>query len=194
MRTRRSSRWCGNSLSSRLTPKGRGIVRIVFGGLRGVGQDVDEAAGVADRGGRVGEDQVRVAEVFGDPQDAQHLVMGRPDPGQEHDDPAAFEARDGIAENFGPGRVESGDPGQPQDDHLDVCDLGQFEQEAVGGGEEQRTVDPVGHDVLSEQLALSPVVIALIEGNLIHSDRQPGRQIREATETGAVSAREVTNR
>lgn len=48
----------------------------------------------------------------------------------------------------GTGGVDRRDARHPQDDHTHIGDLGRFQQEAVGGGEEQGPVDPARHDVL----------------------------------------------
>ena len=56
------------------------------------------------------------------------------------------------------GAVEHPQAPEPQDDDLDVADLGQLEQEALRGAEEQRAVEPVGDDVLLEQRVLERCV------------------------------------
>ena len=79
---------------------------------------------------------------------------------QQDDDAAAFQSSDRVAEHLRAGGVDGGDPRHPQDHHPHVGDLGQLEQEAVGGGEEQRAVEPVGDDVLGEQALLLGAVVA----------------------------------
>jgi hypothetical protein len=78
----------------------------------------------------------------------------RPDGGEQDGDAAVLEVGDQVGEGLGAGAVQHAEGAEPQDDDLDVADLGQLEQEALRGAEEQRAVQAVGDDVLVEQLVL----------------------------------------
>ncbi len=63
-----------------------------------------------------------------------------------------------------------------------LADVGELEQEVVGGGEEQRAVDAVGDDVLVEQGVFLVGVVALVERHLVEAGRLGG--LSECEEPG----------
>ena len=80
--------------------------------------------------------------------------MGIGDAGQEYQDVLLLQPHDDVSENARPGRIKGRHPCHAQDHDLDVGIFGQFEQEPVGGTEEQRSVDTEGDDSLLEQCML----------------------------------------
>ena len=66
--------------------------------------------------------------------------------------PRALELGDDLAERLGAGGVEHLELGQAQDHDPHVGDGGQLGEEALRGAEEQGAVEPVGDDVLVQQL------------------------------------------
>ncbi len=74
---------------------------------------------------------------------AQHALVRGLDPGEQDRHPAPFQTADGVGEHVGAGGVDGGHAGHAQDHHPHVADVGQLQQEIVGGREEQGAVDPV---------------------------------------------------
>ena len=56
-------------------------------------------------------------------------------------------------------------------DDADARHVGELEEEVVGGGEEERSVEPVGHDVVVQERQLLVDVVRLVERHLLEVGR-----------------------
>ena len=112
---------------------------------------VEHGQGGLDRFGGGLEDAACLPQPGEGAQGLQRTQLSRAQTGHHDGDAARLEPVHGVPEDLGPGGVDRGDPGHAEDDDPHVGDLGEFQQEPVGGGEEQRPVDPVGDDVLGQQ-------------------------------------------
>src|SRR3546814_17950290 len=73
---------------------------------------------------------------------------------KQNGDAAMLEMLDDVAERLCSRCIEDVEPAEPQDHDLDVGDIGEFEQEALGGAKAERPVEVVGDAVLGDQLML----------------------------------------
>jgi len=93
-----------------------------------------------------------------------------------------LEPPDRLVQHAGAGGVEAADPCHPQDHHAHVGHVWELDEEALGGGEEERAVDPEGDDVVLEQGSLLRGVVAEVvrpQRDLLHAHAARHRPQRE---------------
>jgi len=121
---------------------------------------------VGDRLGRGGEEVTLMGEAVVDPERLQHRVVPEGNTREEHPGAAALELLDGVAQHRRPGRVQGRDPRHAQDHHPDIAELTELEQGMVGPTEEERTVEPIGDDVLVHQRSRLVVGVRALDRDL----------------------------
>ena len=128
----------------------RGAGQMHVGMRHGVVEGVEQVAFVGQA--------VEGADCLEDP------PMVRPYPLEQHGDAAGLELFDDLAQRLGAGGVEGLHVGESQDHHPHVGDGGELGEEALGGAEEQRSVDAVDDDVVAQQPGLLAAVHQLVAG------------------------------
>ncbi len=114
----------------------------------------DVQPGVSDRVVEVGEDVVLVCEVPEGADGVEDAAVRRAWALEQHGDVTMLELVDDLAQGLGTGGVEDLEIREPEDDHTDVPDRDEFGQEPLRRSEEERSVEPVGDDVVVEQSTL----------------------------------------
>lgn len=132
---------------------GSGGLVVGWAAGHGRGGAVGVVVGVGDGVVEVGEEVVLGGEAVEGADGAQEAFVFGAWTFEEHGDVPVLEVLDDLAEGLGAGGVEDLQVGEAQDDDLDVCDLGEVGEEALGGTEEQGAVDAVRDDVFAQQVS-----------------------------------------